>query len=109
MVVVMLFMSVDSSEVPRRLGLGGQAGLFPGALSIPILKRYRAGLRTGQPGGRREAGSHGALLSELHVILDGRDAADAARVRQRLLYVGLRSYESAQLNSSLEGLDTDFC
>src|SRR6185437_6073288 len=49
-----------------------------------------------------------ARLPQLHVILDGRDTADATRIRHRLLYVGPRSHESTQLNATLVGLNADF-
>jgi len=42
--------------------------------------------------------SFGAPLPEPHLILDGRDTADATHIRKRLLYVGVRSHESTQLN-----------
>lgn len=110
-------MFIYSSKVAAKLRLARLVGLVPSALNSRIVKRYRAGsredassrplqwrvhdvIRCGSPpapdGAARMMGvvrhkassSPGALLSELHVILDGRDAADATRIHQRLLYVG---------------------
>jgi len=46
-------------------------------------------------------------LLEPQAVVDRRDTADAARDRDRLLDVGQRIHDAAQLNAPLEGLDVD--